>query len=181
MGDVYWPAPGDASVATTLTDAEKRRHGEEEKKEKKQKKKREREDSKGVMQAEDTDARLHADAVGGRDSCSEEQAKEKKKKKKKKKKKQRRRQVTHEPCLAPVPAAATTAQRTPHRTVVGCGGGAAFVVTVISVSCNFDPSLVCDRWSDTVGCHPSICRLPRKSNCAKGVLGVRREPALPTG
>ena len=91
MGDVYWPAPGDASVATTLTDAEKRENMEKKrgKKERKQKKKREREDSKGVMRAEDTDARLHADAVDAtEDSCSEEQAKKKKKKEKKKKKRE---------------------------------------------------------------------------------------------
>ena len=92
VGDVYWPAPGDASVATTLTDAEERENMEKkrEKKERKQKKKREREDRKaGVMRAENTDARLHADAVDAtEDSCSEEQAKEKKKKKKKKKKRE---------------------------------------------------------------------------------------------
>ena len=90
VGDVYWPAPGDASVATTLTDAEKRENMEKkrEKKERKQKKKREREDSKGVMRAEDTDDRLHADAVDAtEDSCSEEQAKKKKKEEEKKKKK----------------------------------------------------------------------------------------------
>ena len=93
VGDVYWPAPGDASVATTLTDAEERENMEKkrEKKERKQKKKREREDRKaGVMRAENTDARLHADAVDAtEDSCSEEQAKKKKKKKKKKKREEK--------------------------------------------------------------------------------------------
>lgn len=89
VGDVYWPAPGDASVATTLTDAEKRENMEKkrEKKERKQKKKRERE---VVMRAEDTDARLHAGAVDAtEDSCSEEQPKKKMKKEKKKKREEK--------------------------------------------------------------------------------------------
>ena len=43
VGDVYWPAPGDALAATTLADAEKRE--KKEKKERKEKKKRESEDS----------------------------------------------------------------------------------------------------------------------------------------
>ena len=53
VGDVYWPAPGDALAATTLADAEKREKREKkekkekkkEKKERKEKKKRESEDS----------------------------------------------------------------------------------------------------------------------------------------
>ena len=64
VGDVYWPAPGDAFAATTLTDADKREKKEKkrEKKERKEKKKRESEDSED----------------------SEEQAKKKKKKRKEK-------------------------------------------------------------------------------------------------
>mmetsp|Transcript_47777 Transcript_47777/g.114723 ORF Transcript_47777/g.114723 Transcript_47777/m.114723 type:complete len:147 (+) Transcript_47777:138-578(+) len=59
VGDVYWPAPGDAFAATTLTDAEKR-----EKKERKGKKKREGDNS---------------------EDSEEQQAKKKKKKEKEKK------------------------------------------------------------------------------------------------
>jgi len=67
VGDVYWPAPGDAFAATTLTDAEKREKKEKkrEKKERKEKKKRESEERED----------------------SEEQAKKEKKKKKKRKEK----------------------------------------------------------------------------------------------
>ena len=68
VGDVYWPAPGDAFAATTLTDAEKREKKERkrEKKERKEKKKREGDNS---------------------EDSEEQQAKKKKKKEKEKEKK----------------------------------------------------------------------------------------------
>ena len=69
VGDVYWPAPGDALAATTLADAEKREKREKKEKKEKKKEKKERKEKK-KRESEDSED-------------SETQAKKKKKRKEK--------------------------------------------------------------------------------------------------